>query len=493
MNHMLTWVRKVYLDHAATTPILPAVRRELAKIAAKAFGNAASLHSRGRQARGIVDQARRSVADLLGCHPERILFVSGGTEANNAVVKGVFLQAGGKGHIITSSIEHESVLGACRQVERLGARVTRLAAERDGRVLPEHVKAALRPDTILISVMHANNETGAIQPVNVIGAIARDAGVPLHVDAVQSAGKIPIRVDEIGCEFLTLSAHKINGPKGVGALFWQGGAGWQPLVYGGDQEQGMRAGTEAMHQIAAFGLACRLATQRMDAECKRLAALRERLLKQLRVMVPDLVIHEAEPDKQLPGTLNLAFPGQQGIQLLAGLDCHGVAVSIGSACTADRVEPSHALLGMGVSEREALSSIRVSMGTTTNWKDLAYFLRVLPNVLRGLPQGLAFLDPQHLTEARMQSADTFMVDMRFAYERLLSSPIKGSAQWSPLHIDRHFKAIPKDKEVILICATGYLSFVAGYRLAHFGHPNVKVVYGGYDAWKSLQPAMIGKD
>ena len=294
-------------------------------------------------------------------------------------------------------------------------------------------------------------------------------------------------MDALGCEFLTLSAHKINGPKGVGAIYWRGARPWLPLVCGGDQEHGMRAGTEPVHQIAAFGVASRLAMQRMTLEQRRLAFLRAYLVKGLQKLVPDLIIHEAEPSYQLPGTLNLAFPGQAGIRVLAGLDCVGVAVSVGSACTADRVEPSHTLIGMGISETEALASIRVSMGVTTSRRDLNYFVRVLPEILRGFPKGLAYLDPQHLTQERLSSPSSFVVDLRVSLQRLVSAPIPSASRWSPVNVERHFKKVPRDKEVILICDTGYLSLLAGHRLARWGHPNVKVLYGGYVAWNSLQP------
>jgi cysteine desulfurase len=427
------------------------------------------------------------VAALLGCQSEDVYFTSGGTEANNAVIKGVPAAAGG-GHIITTRIEHDSVLGACAQVEKQGGQVTYLAAGADGRVRPQDVAAAIRPNTVLISVMHANNETGAIQPVKEIAEIARKAGIPLHTDAVQTFGKLPTKVDELGCEFLSLSAHKINGPKGAGALYWRGGTRWAPLIAGGDQERKMRTGTEGVHQIVGLGAAADLAGRRMDWQWRRLRELREITIDGMRRLHPQVRINEAPEGWQMPGSVNATFPGKSGLSILAGLDCHEIGVSIGSACTADRIEPSHVLLGMGLSVEDALSTIRVSMGTTTVAADVKYFLWALKRVLRGDPEGLAWLPPEHLTEERIRSS--FVIDLRMRYERIISPSIPAAKLWSNIGLEKHFKEIPQDTEVILMCSTGIFSFEAGYRLAKAGHPKVRVVYGGYEAWKALYPRLM---
>jgi len=447
-------------------------------------GNPSSLHIAGRAARGALEQARRSVAQLLGCPSENVYFTSGGTEANNAVIKGVFAAAGG-GHIITSKIEHDSVLGACAQIEKQGGTVTYVAAGADGRVKPEEIAAAIRPGTVLISIMHANNETGVIGPAKEIAAVARNANIPLHTDAVQTFGKLPTNVDELGCEFLTLSAHKINGPKGVGAVYWRGQAAWTPLIAGGDQERHMRTGTEGVHQIVGLGTAADLAASRVDTQWRRLAAFRNTIIDAMHTLWPTVRINEAAENHQMPGTISATFPGKSGLNLLAGLDCHQVAVSIGSACTADRIEPSHVLLGMGLSIEDALSTIRVSMGATTTPADVRYFLWALKRVLRGDPEGLAWLPPEHLTEERIASA--FVIDLRMRYERLIAPSIPSATLWSHIGIEKHFKQIPRDREVILMCTTGIFSFEAGYRLAATGHPRVRVVSGGYEAWKALHP------
>ena len=489
---MPIWPRRVYLDNNATTPVAPEVRRAMAECLKKNFGNASSLHITGRTARGAVEQARIKVAALLGCDPDKVLFTSGGTEANNTVIKGVFAAVGGRGHIVTSKIEHDSTLGACKQVEERGGLVTYLAAQSDGRVRAEDVKAAIRGDTILISLMHANNETGVIQPVAEFAKVARDAGVPFHTDAVQSYGKIRTPVDEIGCEFLSLSAHKINGPKGVGALYWRGNTSWTPQNFGGHQELGLRGGTEGVHQIVGLGVAAELTAKRMQHEFDRQRQLRKRLVDGVRRLYPKVEFNEAGEAHQLPGTVSATFPDMSGLSLLAGLDCYEVCVSIGSACTADRIEPSHVILGMGKDEEYALSTIRISMGTTTTVSDVKYFLWALSKALRGDPEGLTYMPPEHLTRELILSDDTFLIDLRMRYERLLSPSIPGAKLWSHIGFEKHLRDIPRDKEVILMCTTGIFSFKAGYQLADARHPRVRVVFGGYAAWRALYPELPGE-
>jgi cysteine desulfurase len=492
---MLLGVRHVYLDHNATTPVAREVARAMERALEQAFGNPSSLHTEGRAARGLVEEARERVAALLACAPGEVVFTSGGTEGNNTVIKGVFLDAqrrrgASRCHLITSRIEHDSVLGAAAQVEALGGRVTTLAARADGRVDPGDLESAIDDDTILISLMHGNNETGAIAPIAELARIARARGVLFHTDAVQTFGKISTRVAELGCDFLTLSAHKINGPKGAGAIYLRGGATFFPLLAGGDQERSLRTGTEGVHQIVGLGAAAELCRARMSTEGDRLWALRDELLAGLRTIAPDLRVHEAPRAHQLPGTLNVAFPGRQGIRLLAGLDCWNVSVSVGSACTADRIEPSHVLLGMGVGEDEALSSIRLSMGTTTRSRDLRYVTEVLARVLEHPPEGLSYLDPRHLDEARIRSPNTFLVDLRFPHERVLAPAIPQARAFHHVAFDRYSRKIPRDHEVILICTTGVLSYAAGYRLANAGHPKVRVLQGGYAAWRALFPGLL---
>lgn len=504
--NIFTWpfiAESLYFDHNATTPLARPVRRAMGHCLAREFGNGSSLHTMGRGARGLIEQARGAVAKLIGARPDQIVFTSGGTEANNTVIKGVFGafrngtlpghppdQAKGPGHIITTLIEHESILGACTQVELAGGAVSRLPAGRDGRLDPEKVRAALRPDTLLISVMHANNEIGVIQPIREIAKIARETGVLFHTDAVQSTGKLAIDVESIGCDFLSLTAHKINGPKGAGALYCRQPGRLFPLIFGGDQERGQRAGTEGTHQIVGLGAACDLAAGRGREELERLRGLRETLIAGMRALHPELVINEAASEHQLPGTISASFSGRSGLRLLAGLDCHGIGVSIGSACTADRIEPSHVLLGMGLSAEHALSTIRLSMGTTTNRLSVWYLLHVLKDVLQHDPPGFAYIDPEHLDEKRIRSGTTMIVDLRFPHERMLEASIPGAEEWSAFGYEQRLAAVPRDREVIFLCATGVISTGAAYRLAQSGHPATRVIFGGFSAWRARYPDLL---
>ena len=423
--------RQVYLDHNATTPIDFEGGEEMAACLRATFGNPASLHTDGRKAEGVLRLARASVAALLACPPERVFFMGSGSEANNTAILGVFTGRGSKGHVVTTKIEHESVLGACAEVERRGGKVTYLDADRGGRVTANQVKEALRADSVLVSVMHANNETGAVQPVEEIGRLCREARVAFHTDAVQSFGKIGTAVDALGCELLTLTAHKINGPKGAAALYWRGAFPCEPLVRGGNQEGGMRAGTVAVHQVAGLGKAAQLRAARWREDLEKLKPLRAELIRGIQAIAPDARFNGSEGDHQLPGTLNGTFPGKNGLHLLAGLDCYEISVSIGSACTADRIEPSHVLLGMGLSREDALSSIRLSMGATTSKKDVAYVIRMLPRVVQGDPPGFAYLDPQHATRDRLHSSDTFLIDVSMPTTRFTQRVLKGTWPTSP--------------------------------------------------------------
>jgi cysteine desulfurase len=454
------------------------------------YGNPSSLHIGGRRARLAVDQARQCVADVLGCNFIDVYFTSGGTEGNNTVILGVFEAAGWRGHMVTTAIEHDSVLEACAAVQSRGGEVTYVPAGPDGRVRAEDVAAAIRPGTLLVSVMHANNETGAIQPVAEIAALARRAGVPLHTDAVQSFGKIPTSVDELGCEFLTLSAHKLGGPKGAGALYWRGGTKLAPLVRGGQQQRRLRPGTEAVHQIVGLGAAARLAAGRMAQVWRRLAELRHEAVAGLRMLWPSVRINEAPSPWQLPGTISATFPGISALSLLAGLDYRGVEVSLGAACTSQRIEPSHVLLGMGLGDDDARSTIRISMGSATARGDVGRLLAALKSVLAGDPPNLSWLPPEQLTAGRLREA--FVIDLRLAYERAITPGIPQARCWPNIGFESHFGQIPRSREVILVCSTGVFSFEAGYRLALAGHPAVRVVRGGYGALCATCPQLLAE-
>jgi cysteine desulfurase len=352
----------IYLDFNASTPVAPEVAAAMRPLLEAHYGNPSSTHWAGRPAHAAVDAARGEVAALLACSAEEIVFTSGGSEANNLAIKGAFFAARGRGHhIITSQIEHPATIEPCRFLERCGAEVTYLPVDGTGRVDPDDVRRAITDRTLLVSIMHANNEVGTIQPIEEIARIARDRGVLMHTDAAQSVGKIPTRVDDLGVDLLSLAGHKLYAPKGVGALYIRRGVILEPLIHGGGHERGRRAGTESALLASGLGAACALAlsADRND-EIRR---LRNRLWAGLRAAFGDHVALNGHPSLRLPNTLNVSFVGRSGADILARLD--GVAASTGSACHAGRVELSPVLAAMAVPSNVAMGAVRFSLGRTT--------------------------------------------------------------------------------------------------------------------------------
>ena len=354
----------IYLDYNATTPVDPRVRAAMLPYLGDRFGNPSSTHAFGRSASAAVERARRQVADLLGCASEEVIFTSGGSESDNLAIQGVAFASRARGrHIITSAIEHPAVLNTCRYLaEQHGFDVTYVDVDLHGRVDPEAVRRAIRPDTALISIMHANNETGTIQPIEEIGDIARAAGIPLHTDASQTVGKIPTRVADLGVDLLTIAGHKLYAPKGIGALYVRRGIELQPIIYGGGQERGLRAGTENVPYMVALGEACQVAAEVLPEEGVRQRTLRDRLQEILSEGL-DGVHLSGHPIERLPNTLNLSFHGVIGSDLLDAVP--ELAFSTGSACHAGSASPSPVLLQMGLAPDTALGSVRLSLGRYT--------------------------------------------------------------------------------------------------------------------------------
>jgi cysteine desulfurase len=352
----------IYLDYNASTPIDPAVAAAMRPFLEMAFGNPSSGHWASTPAKAALEEARGQVAALLGCAPEEIVFTSGGSEANNLAIKGTFFALKHKGaHIITTAVEHPAVLAPCRFLEHLGGSVTYLPVDRTGRVDPEDVRGAVTPQTVLISVMHANNEVGTIQPIDEIGAIAREHGIRFHTDAAQSVGKIPTKVDKLGVDLLTIAGHKLYAPKGVGVLYVRGGAELEPLIHGAGHELGRRAGTESALLAVGLGAACALAADLAPME--GIQALRDRFWEALQDRLGDHVELNGHATQRLPNTLNVSFVGKIGADILGQLN--GIAASTGSACHSGRIELSPVLAAMSIPERVGMGAIRFSLGRGT--------------------------------------------------------------------------------------------------------------------------------
>lgn len=376
-------MRRVYLDHSATTPLRPEVVEAMQVALTEQFGNPSSIHSFGRAAKKLIEEAREQVALLIGAKPEEIVFTSGGTEADNMAVIGAALANQKKGkHIITSSIEHHALLDSCHWLEKNGFEVTYLPVDRDGLVRVEDVLAAIRDDTILISIMHVNNEVGTIQPIEEIGKIAKERGIIFHSDAVQSVGKIPVDVNDLQVDLLTLSAHKIYGPKGIGALYIRKGTKIQPIHFGGGQERKRRPGTENVPGIVGFGKACELARRDLPEE-QKLAVLRDKLIDGLLERIPDCQLN-GHRTKRVPTNVNVSIRYVEGESMLLSLDLVGIAASSGSACTSGSLDPSHVLLAMGICHEIAHGSLRMTLGRDNTEEDIDYVLEHLPKIVERL-------------------------------------------------------------------------------------------------------------
>ena len=374
----------VYADNAATTKLSPAVLEAMMPYLTEEYGNPSSLYRFGNHAKRAIEQARKEVADVLGAEPFEILFTGGGTEADNWVKEIMrSLKARGKNHFITSAVEHHALLHSAQRLQKEGFEVTFIPVDREGRIDPKQVRAAIRPETGLVSIMFANNEIGTIYPIQEIGAICRQAGVLFHTDAVQAAGHLPINVKEMNIDLLSLSAHKFHGPKGVGAFYCRRGIPLPSLIDGGAQERGKRAGTENVAGIVGLGAALRLANEEMSEASARVSAMRDRLIDGILQTVPMCRLNGPRHNR-LPGNCNISFLGIEGESLLLRLDLAGIAASSGSACASSSLDPSHVLLAIGLPHEVAHGSVRLSLSDYNTEEDVDYILEKLPEIVSTL-------------------------------------------------------------------------------------------------------------
>ncbi len=377
-------MRRIYLDYAATTPIHPEVVKAMLPYFTDAFGNPSSIHSYGQEAKGAIEEARDKVAALIGARDEEIIFTSGGTEADNFAIKSVAYANENKGnHIITSSIEHHAGIETCKFLERRGFRVTYLPVDDHGLIDPGDVRKAITNKTILISVIHASNEMGTIEPIAEIDKIAKEAGIYFHTDAVQTVGHIPVDVNDLEVDLLSISAHKLYGPKGVGALYIRKGTKLIPFMHGGEQERRRRASTENVPGIVGFGKAVELVQQEVSEEAERLTYLRDKLIKGLLERIDHIHLN-GHPLRRLPNNVNVSVDFVEGESMLLNLDLEGICASTGSACSSSSLEPSHVLLALGLSPEQAHGSLRFSLGKWTSEEEIGRVLEVLPQVVAKL-------------------------------------------------------------------------------------------------------------
>ena len=384
---------RVYFDYNATTPLAPEVAEAVARATQDLFGNASSIHYFGQQAKAALDEARSAVAALIHADPSEVVFTGGGTESDNFAIRGAAeaAEVGGRRHLVASAIEHEAVLNTLKALARRGWRTTLVPVDQSGVASPDQLRTAVADDTSIVSVMHANNEIGTIQPIADLSAIARERGALMHTDAVQSAGKIPVDVRALGVDLLSLSAHKFNGPKGAGALWIKRGTRLQPILTGGKHERNRRAGTENVPAIVGMGVAARLAIAKMSGEAMRVSALRDRLEEGILRAVPGTAVNGARTAR-VPNTTNISFDRVEAESLLIALDLEGVAVSTGSACSSGTLEPSHVLRAMGLPAHRTQNSLRFSLGMFSTEEEVDRVIEILPRLvekLRGLTRKTA--------------------------------------------------------------------------------------------------------
>ena len=374
-------MKRIYLDYAATTPTAPEVVEAMLPYFTDRFGNPSSIHSFGQEGKAAIEEAREKIANLIGAKQEEIIFTSGGTESNNSALKGVAYANQHKGnHIITTPLEHHAIIEPCNFLEKSGFKVTYLPVDKDGLLNPEEVKKAITTKTILISAMHANNEIGTIEPIAEIGRIARERDIYFHTDAVQTFGHLPINVDELNVNLLSISAHKLCGPKGVGALYVRKGTRMVSFMHGGEQERRRRASTENVPAIVGFGKAVEIAEEKMEEEAKELTILRDKLIKGIFEKI-DHVCLNGHPTKRLPNNINVSIEFVEGESMLLNLDMEGIAASTGSACSSSSLEPSHVLLSLGLSPELAHGSLRFTLGRYTKEEEIDYVLEILPKIV----------------------------------------------------------------------------------------------------------------
>jgi len=378
--------KKVYLDYSATTPMKKEVLEEMLPFFDVQFGNPSSIHAFGRDNKAAVAKARERIAITMNASSDEVFFTAGGSESDNWAIKGVAYAMRDKGkHIITSKIEHHAVLHTCQYLEKEGFEVTYLNVDAYGLIDLEELKAAIRPDTTLISIMFANNEIGTIEPIKEIGAIAKEKGVTFHTDAVQAYGNVHIDVKELGVDLMSISAHKVYGPKGIGALYIKKGTRIQQLIHGGAQEKKRRAGTENVPGIVGFGKAAEMAFENLDNHIKQLITKRDRLIKELKEKITFMHLN-GHPEKRLPGNVNLCIQFIEGEALLLSLDMVGIASSSGSACTSGSLDPSHVLMAIGLTHEVAHGSLRLTIGDFTTEEDIDYVIQQLPPIVDKLRQ-----------------------------------------------------------------------------------------------------------
>jgi cysteine desulfurase len=484
LKHVFHIRRQVYLDHNATTPVSPRVQRKMSQALKSNYGNASSFYGMGRKSAEVIEKARRQVAAAIQADPQEVTFTSCATESNNAVLKSVVAHfSPHKQKIVSTPIEHPSILNMLAYLQTQGVVVEYCPVDRHGRVLLAELERLVDADTALVCCMLANNETGVIQDIPAVVKIARQHGALVLTDCVQALGKIPIELHAWGVDYASFSAHKLYGPKGAGALYVRQGSPFTPLLLGGHQEGGMRAGTENIHNIVGFGAACE-DVGRLLEQAGRTRALKAELVQRLRAIKPDCVINSPETEADcLPNTLSVTLPGIDNAGLMGMLDYRGIAVSAGSACATGEATPSHVLKAMGLSDEAARETIRISLGRHTSAGDLRYTARVVQDYIQGRIPLVNMMTPAQLNETFLFDERNYILDVRPPSDRKQHKGLPRSHEVSPLHVENYLDQLPRDKQILVVCPGGGLSVMVSYYLKAKGFKYVTNLRGGLDGWR----------
>lgn len=485
---MLRLRRRAYLDNNATTEVASQVRRVMKRVLGDCYGNPSSRYRIARAAAAILEDAREQVAAAIGADAPEIVFTGSASEANNQILKSFVPEnCAGRDRIVSTPIEHPSVLKTLEYLAGRGMRILFCPVDAQGRIETDALEQLVDERTALVCCMLANNETGVVQEIAPVVDIARRHGARVFVDCVQALGKLPVDVHALGVDYASFSAHKIHGPKGVGALYAREGSPLLPLVHGGHQEGGLRAGTESLHNIAGFGEACR-AVPELLGKASQIAWLCRRLAENITAALPAAVIN-TPLDHAVPNTLSVTFPGTDNGDAIAFLDYHGIAVSAGSACNTQANEPSHVLKAIGLSDEAARQTLRFSLSAETTAADIRYVERVLRDYLQGRAAPVTMVNPAQLDEDMLFNENLFIVDIRNKVDRKLLKGLPGSHEAALLTLGRYLDQIPRRRAILVVCQGGTDGPIAAYYLKSKGYRNVSFVMGGIVGWKLCQPEL----
>lgn len=493
LNHLIRFNRQVYLDHNATTPVSNHVQGKMNQALKSHYGNPSSFYGSGRKSAELVEQSRKYVSQAIHADPSEVIFTACATESNNAVLKSVAAHFYPKRKkIVSTPIEHPSVLNTLAYLETQGVIVEYCPVDAKGHVRLAELEKLIDEDTFLVCCILANNETGVIQDIKAVTEIAKKHGALVLTDCVQALGKIPIDLHAWDVDYASFSAHKLYGPKGIGALYVKQGSPFTPLLHGGHQESGLRAGTESIHNIVGFGAACQ-DVDKLLAHGKSVQKLKRKLIHRLKEIKPDCVINSPETESDcLPNTLSVTFPGVENAGLMGILDFRGIAVSAGSACSTGEDTPSHVLKAIGVSDQAARETIRISLGHEASAYDIQYATRVVRDYVEGRISFVNMLTPAQLNENILFDEKTFILDVRPADDRKEFKGLPNSHQVNPLRVENYLKQLPRDKNILVYCPGGGLSVMISYYLKAKGYKRVTNLRGGLDGWRKRRSDLYEK-